>query len=40
LLMIMIGTTVNMNGIPYSASNVIKAVIIIFSLVIQREASN
>ena len=40
LLMIMIGTTVNMNGIPYSASNVIKAVIIIFSLIIQREASN
>lgn len=40
VLMIMIGTTVNMNGVPYSASNVIKAAIIIFSLTIQKESSN
>lgn len=39
VLMIMIGTTVNMNGVPYSASNVIKAAIIIFSLTIQKESS-
>lgn len=38
LLMIMIGTTVNMNGVPYSASNIIKSAIIIFSLIIQRES--
>lgn len=37
VLMIMVGTTVNMNGIPFAVSNIIKAAIIIFSLAIQRE---
>jgi len=37
VIMIMIGTTVNMNGIPFAASNIIKACVIIFSLAIQRE---
>ena len=40
VLMILIGTTVNMNGVPYSAANVIKAAVIIFSLTIQKESSN
>lgn len=39
LLMVLIGTTVNMNGIPYATSNIIKAAIIIFALAIQRERS-
>lgn len=39
VLMILIGTTVNMRGIPFAASNIIKAAIIIFSLAIQREKS-
>lgn len=36
-IMILVGTTVNMNGVPYAVANVIKAVIIITSLAIQRE---
>lgn len=40
LLIIMIGTTVNMNGIAYSYANLIKAAIIIFSLAIQKTKSN
>ncbi len=39
LIMVLIGTTVNMNGIPFAASNIIKAGIIIFALAIQRERS-
>ena len=39
IIMIMIGTTVNMNGIPFAYSNIIKAGIIIVSLAIQREKS-
>ena len=39
LIMVLIGTTVNMNGIPFSTSNIIKAAIIIFALAIQRERS-
>lgn len=39
LIMVLIGTTVNMNGIPFAASNIIKAAIIIFALAIQRERS-
>lgn len=37
VIMVLIGTTVNMNGIPFAASNIIKAVIIILSLTIQYE---
>ena len=37
LIMVLIGTTVNMNGIPFAASNIIKAANIIFALAIQRE---
>ena len=37
IIMIMIGTTVNMNGIPFAASNIIKALVIIISLAIQRD---
>lgn len=40
LIIIMVGTTVNMNGIAYSYSNLIKAGIIIVSLAIQREKTN
>lgn len=40
LLMIMIDTTVNMNGVPFSYSNLIKAIIIIFALAIQCEKTN
>jgi ribose/xylose/arabinose/galactoside ABC-type transport system permease subunit len=40
IIMTMIGTTVNMNGIPFAASNLIKAAIIIASLMIQREKNN
>ena len=39
LIMVLIGTTVNMNGIPFATSNIIKAAIIIFALAIQRERS-
>ncbi len=39
LIMVLIGTTVNMNGIPFATSNLIKAAIIIFALAIQRERS-
>lgn len=39
IIMIMIGTTVNMNGVPFAVSNLIKAGIIIVSLAIQREQS-
>lgn len=39
LIMVLIGTTVNMNGIPFATSNIIKAAIIIFVLAIQRERS-
>ena len=39
LIMVLIGTTVNMNGIPVATSNIIKAAIIIFALAIQRERS-
>ena len=38
-IMVLIGTTVNMNGIPFATSNIIKAAIIIFALAIQRERS-
>ena len=37
ILMILVATTVNMNGIPFAVANLIKAGIIIFSLAIQRE---
>ncbi|MEA4911860.1 MAG: ABC transporter permease [Oscillospiraceae bacterium] len=37
VIMTMIGTTVNMNGVPFAVSNLIKAAIIIGSLMIQRE---
>lgn len=37
VIMILVGTTVNMNGLPYAVANIIKAVIIIFALAIQRE---
>lgn len=37
VIMTMIGTTVNMNGIPFAVSNIITAFIIIFSLAIQRD---
>lgn len=37
IIMIMIGTTVNMNGVPYAVANLIKAGIIIFALAIQAE---
>ena len=37
IIMILIGTTVNMNGMPYAIANIIKAVIIIVALAIQRE---
>ena len=39
LIMVLIGTTVNMNGIPFATSNISKAAIIIFALAIQRERS-
>lgn len=39
VLLILVGTTVNMNGLPYALANIIKAVIIIVSLAIQREQS-
>ena len=39
LIMVLIGTTVNMNGIPFATSNIIKAAIIIFARAIQRERS-
>ena len=39
LIMVLNGTTVNMNGIPFATSNIIKAAIIIFALAIQRERS-
>lgn len=37
IIMIMVGTTVNMNGVPFAVANLIKAGIIIVSLAIQRE---
>ena len=37
VLLILVGTTVNMNGLPYALANIIKAVIIIVSLAIQRD---
>lgn len=37
IIMILIGTTVNMNGLPYAVANIIKAAIIIVALAIQRE---
>lgn len=37
IIMILIGTTVNMNGLPYAIANLIKAAIIIVALAIQRE---
>lgn len=37
IIMILIGTTVNMNGLPYAVANLIKAAIIIVALAIQRE---
>lgn len=39
IIMVLIGTTVNMNGVPFAVANVIKAAIIIISLAIQRERS-
>ncbi|WRS26183.1 ABC transporter permease [Oscillospiraceae bacterium MB08-C2-2] len=37
IIMVLIGITVNMNNIPFAAANLIKAVIIIGALAIQRE---
>ena len=37
VIMILIGTTVNMNGLPYAVANIIKAIVIIVALAIQRE---
>ena len=37
VIMTLIGTTVNMNGLPYAVANIIKAVVIIVALAIQRE---
>lgn len=37
IIMTLVGTTVNMNGLPYAIANIINAVIIIFALAIQRE---
>ena len=37
IIMILIGTTVNMNGLPYAVANIIKAIVIIVALAIQRE---
>lgn len=37
IIMILVGTTVNMNGLPYAVANIIKAGIIIVALAIQRE---
>ncbi len=40
VIMTMIGTTVNMNGVPFAVANLIKAAIIIVSLAIQREKNS
>lgn len=37
IIMVLIGTTVNMNGIPFATANIIKALIIIVALAIQYE---
>ncbi|WRS28193.1 ABC transporter permease [Oscillospiraceae bacterium MB08-C2-2] len=37
IIMVLVATTVNMNGVPFAVANIIKAFIIIFSLAIQRE---
>ncbi|MFV0411754.1 MAG: ABC transporter permease [Oscillospiraceae bacterium] len=39
ILMVLIATTVNMNGVPFAVANIVKAAIIIISLAIQREKS-
>lgn len=39
VLLILVGTTVNMNGLPYAVANITKAAIIIIALAIQREKS-
>lgn len=39
IIMILVGITVNMNGVPFAVANIIKAFIIIFSLAIQKEQS-
>ena len=39
IIMTLVGSTVNMNGLPYAVANIIKAAIIIIALAIQREKS-
>ncbi len=40
IIMTMIGTTVNMNNVPFAVANIIKAGIIIFSLAVQYRAAD
>jgi len=40
VIMTMIGTTVNMNNVPFAVSNIIKAGIIVFSLAIQHKSTD